>query len=660
MRKLIEDGTLNKDTLVWCPESEYAKSGWVRAEDTELADLFGLGKNDGQAEQPKRMEESDSQGGVAFLSGSGQKAAAPRTKPRPNKKILALAAVLLIAAGTAIAGYLLSSGGSSSKLYRVEEALPAVPGAEASILLRIADASSLRSAVSALSEIILTLSDSKKEKGTMDDGDLEQVTIALAGLDEFEDFLDTVGEMALLIVPSDAQPGVPPFYLAYSTNDEKFNAFIMSNRSGKFIRIDKWETKLAGNEAEAWVFRPSDPELAEAGELFALKRKAGAGSLVLMARSPKEIEEMTSTLDRKSPALAFERNTGDADFAQIKIPEGFAASDLRDKLKKISPSGINPLMPPSNKILWTVSEFSWSRKADTIHMESYSDYIKQFQGVVSNLLKVGESKILGDGSVACYTSIDTGVFFHLAFPDASDPVREFFKIVGGGRNSTGLPPAIESDIMAILNHGRFSFVCVAKDRKLSTAYVTIETDAQGAFDRIFPMAGMFVAGPANIPGWDSASSTPLPNGMSLVMARKSDALLAGVGDVAAYGKSASVPKNFKDYLSPGNIGNSIISSEFIHAMLGLVNTELGREMRNAPQEALIGLKALRGLADSFDSICGNMQTSGKGVTEIVLKEGAPPLKEMIAEWSSMISSAAGAGTESSESAISDIILLTGL
>jgi hypothetical protein len=37
VRKMIRNGQLTEDTLVWCGESDFAKRGWIRIADTELS-----------------------------------------------------------------------------------------------------------------------------------------------------------------------------------------------------------------------------------------------------------------------------------------------------------------------------------------------------------------------------------------------------------------------------------------------------------------------------------------------------------------------------------------------------------------------------------------------------------------------------------------------
>jgi hypothetical protein len=79
-----------------------------------------------------------------------------------------------------------------------------------------------------------------------------------------------------------------------------------------------------------------------------------------------------------------------------------------------------------------------------------------------------------------------------------------------------------------------------------------------------------------------------------------------------------VPSEFKNFLSPDNVMKSVMSSEFMDMILGMIDEGIAMSGNRASAGEIDDMKAsLVKIRDSFDTIRGNLQPSGKSYSEFV-------------------------------------------
>jgi hypothetical protein len=213
-----------------------------------------------------------------------------------------------------------------------------------------------------------------------------------------------------------------------------------------------------------------------------------------------------------------------------------------------------------------------------------------------------------------------------AIPGLAEPIGEAFKTFDGQPELAAAGDGLE----AVLKNARLSVVCTAKDGRSQTAYLLLETDAEESLEKFWrmyaPSAAMLGGEPLKLDGWSSAISARIPfyggSNANIVFAHKRGALLLGIGESANFAKSVPIKSEYKNYISPENVANVIVSPKFYDTMIGLMDSYyLGPASSGGHQKVKNGLIAFR---NSFQLFCGNVKPSGHANSKLVLTEGGDP------------------------------------
>jgi hypothetical protein len=173
----------------------------------------------------------------------------------------------------------------------------------------------------------------------------------------------------------------------------------------------------------------------------------------------------------------------------------------------------------------------------------------------------GNLPMLGRGDLAMVAAVDVPFLCFSMFPTASNPVKVFLSDFASGR----FPLAQMQDLTAILESGRVSVVVVADQLKNepNAAYIVVESKAAESMDRVFALASLFLGSSVDLPGWNSAYSSSIVGGHSVVAARRSDAILFGIGRAEEYAQSPTIPEDIGDFADPHDLVNIVARKPFI-------------------------------------------------------------------------------------------------
>jgi hypothetical protein len=323
-----------------------------------------------------------------------------------------------------------------------------------------------------------------------------------------------------------------------------------------------------------------------------------------------------------------ERVTSGRDFFQIKFPDGPAHGAIE---KTFAPVWRTRYIQtaPADKVLWTTIETSWTKEDNVLEYETYSDLTTQNPELAANMPKIThDTKFLGDGELICFMAIDAGFMMGCAFPGYADPVGEAFKAFGERQAELA---AAGNRLKTILKNARLSVVCTARDERSQTAYLLLETDAEESLREFWrtyvPFAAIVGGESLKLDGWNSAISARIPfyggSNANIVLAHKRGALLLGIGESANFSKSVPIKSEYKDYISPENVANVIVSPKFYDTLLGLMDSYYAGSVGSDDirQKVKNGLIAFR---NSLQLFCGNVETSGRANGRLVLTEGGDP------------------------------------
>jgi hypothetical protein len=625
MIDLITRGDVTFVTLVWDAETSNAGKDWLYAYDTPLASYFTNTGEEGETQPPQETPPAEKPSPAQPTSEPApvsrpEPLSQPDTKaPAGEKKKISIAIKIFLAVfiiglliGVAIASYKwYTSQRSPNADGTTKNALPSMPTGD-TIPMTLTNLNVPRSTVSGLGGVISALMSSMTLGGkTERDTTISGLTSAFDG---FGDLAEATREISLLAVPTDN----PALYLSLLVKGDAIDMFM--SRSGTLYTTDKWDATSIGGTG--WVVRVP---LVESPSLYVLKRPAkNNDDTVYIANSEKAISDMVSSSEGRSPRFAPTRETSGSDFLQIKLQNGLTYGAMAQAFS-FNPA-VKQLMTKNwDKIMWTISEVSWTKNGNSWTSESYSDFFQQNPEFIANGVKSAEEpKIFGDGELAYFMAFDAGFATRLMFQDGYN--------LGGASQFAGANSAIIEELRPILENSRVTMLCTEKDGKTRTAYMMLETDASDSLDKLYqtysPLTAMLGGGPAKLEGWDSAVSMtiPLRGGPSanIVLALKNGALLAGIGDIEDFSKNITVKKAYSEYLSKDNVMNVILSSKIYDILLGLMETMpsgIAKNDANA-KTATNGMKALR---SSFDAICGNIKSSGKSNSMIILTEGSDPI-----------------------------------
>jgi hypothetical protein len=514
-----------------------------------------------------------------------------------NKKILWVVVLVLAAVGVWAMRGGLSPTVSAPEAPAVDAAMPDVGDADLFTYLKVVDTESLSFSITALSGFLGSLGsiagdDDELGIGGLDEGSMEQVT---SFLDFVRDFVDTADELSLVSASSDAGE----FYLSFYTSADKFNLFITE---GDIVRAEPWETARASS-GDAWLLRPLLDIGDDAKSFYMTRRPIGDRSLVFV--SLKE-----DGLDRMERALS--------DPSARYTPSRMAQGDnvVLAKFKA-------PIEVEGQRL--SVSEVGWSRSDSSLKIDSYSDMYDAAAAKITSPDAAGSRPpILGDGDLAFFASVYMPFYFNLIFPGEEYPVRAFLEKAGGG----AVPREIASYIEAILDEARISVALTVKDEEPNTAYIVIESGAKSAVDGVFSLAGLFL-GPnkADLDGWDSAYSVNTGKSFDILLAKRGNIMLAGIGAADDY--TAELPISVSDEMEEITAPSNMFSLRFVPTVVkgeladaftegyeeGLRNALAG----NTPGGALI--ENFRGALkfDRIEKITLRQTTDGHSYADIALK-----------------------------------------
>jgi hypothetical protein len=209
-----------------------------------------------------------------------------------------------------------------------------------------------------------------------------------------------------------------------------------------------------------------------------------------------------------------------------------------------------------------------------------------------------------------------------------------------------------NDLKAIISSARVSIACVAKDKKLNTAYILIETDAPESLGKLYSMVGFLGLPVAELPGWESAVSTPIPNAGPLVqnavLAHKKGAFLSGIGTVADFAKSPAIREEYKEFMSQDDIVNGIVSSKLYDVLLDMTQDLLAATPLGTSASDETAIATITAIRDSFDFICVKLSASGKGYEKYNFTKDGSLIEAMFKVISNSARQATGSAADPTE------------
>ncbi|MDR1581438.1 MAG: DUF4339 domain-containing protein [Synergistaceae bacterium] len=626
MDSLITSGEVTFVTLVWSEETGREGRGWVYAYETSLTEYFSgdltlpsLPPVD-QATAPEvpvvlsEQPASEVPAYVPLTNRQERNGVFSKKTPRAIV-IFPVLFVLGLLLGTAAAGcifYIIPSFKDSVPLS--EHALPSVNGGN-SIVLKVSDMEMFRSFISGIDSVISSLGPGIADEDPVSANVLSR---AKSSMDGFKGLFEEMDEMSLLVVPSDN----PAVYASFIKKGDALDVFM--SRLANFFSVRKWDAN-PDDKTKGWTI--SVPFL-ENMALYVIERPYGKRNIVYAARTAEDVESMLSASRDETRRFVPERETSGRDFLQIKLPNGFTYRAIENALAQVRGAG-RFQTTLADKILWTTSETSWTKDGNVLEYETYSDFLTLNPELAANMPKITrETKFLGDGELTCFIALDIGFMMGCAFPGSTDPVGEALQTLGGRRADLA---AVGDGLKTVLKNARLSLACTEKNGRSQTAYLLLETDAEDSLEKFWrtysPFAVIFGGEPLKLDGWNSAISVRIPfysgSSINFVLAHKRGALLFGIGEAANFSKSVPLKSEYKNYISPENVVNIIVSPKFYDILLRFAdNYHAGPASGgDVPQNVKKGLIAFR---NSFQLFCGNVKPSGHASSRLVLTEGSDP------------------------------------
>ena len=487
-----------------------------------------------------------------------------------------------------------------------ESALPAVPDASGTIALKLSDTSSLVNFTSHLMRLFAELS-----KFTEAFAMPEELA---HGLEMLKEFAASTSEMSLLITSSDD----PMFYLSFFVDEITFDDFITKRRESAYgiYGFEVWPDAPANGTG--WTMKIDDPLFGDAPAAYILKLSGGPRTMVLLSNNIQGISGMESAVRETSPSFNIERATAGESYYQVKLRDGFKVGDIIDvfSFDRDIRDLMEALAGDPERVMWSVSECSWTRDGEMLSFDSFSDIFLLNPEFAS--ARQGTAGIFGDGNLAYFLAADVGFIMRCIFLGASDPAGLLFSLVG----SEIAPMFSEKDLRNIVDSGVLQVACVADGPSLSTAYLLLESEAPDVVDRLFSMSYMMGGRHAVIPGWQNAMTwqIPLPGFPDIVLAKNDGALLIGLGSEKSFGTEFIPPDEYKPYLSREVVMSVIVSPRLFDAAINLIELAViqdGGAMSDADENIYGALMALR---DSFDLICARVSSTSNSDGKIMLKE----------------------------------------
>jgi hypothetical protein len=480
------------------------------------------------------------------------------------------------------------------------------------------DMSVPRSVVSGMKSAVASIAPILAREGPDRSVTLEAVASSLDGLG---DIMNATEEISFL--SSSSQGGAA--YLAMIVKGDALDLFM--SRPGSLYSAAAWSGSPSGG---GWVLRTA---LAKDRPLYVAKLPipGQARSMVYVSASEAGISEMASAADGKSPAHSPSRNTPDGNFIQVKLQNGLTRGMVAGMIDEGSPARALWEREP-DKVLYSVTETSWSRDGASLSGVTYSDFFERNPEVLADRPKTaGEPLLLGGGNLAGFMAFDAGLLTGGLFPGLGDP--------SAVSDLTDNPSArmITEELAPILKRSRLSILCTETDRKARTAYITLETDAADELGKMYlaysPLTAMLGGTPIQMEGWDSAISITIPlrdeaKNKDIIIAHRRGTLLAGVGELEDFGKKFEIGGEYGDYISKDNLMNMIVTSNLYDIFLGMLENMPDGTAGTNPQQVRATAAGLSKLRESFKSVCGNLKTDGRANGRIVTAEGGDPIAAM--------------------------------
>ncbi|MDR0652076.1 MAG: DUF4339 domain-containing protein [Synergistaceae bacterium] len=626
MDGLIASGEVTFVTLLWSEETGRDGRGWVYAYETDLNEYFlsdltpPLLPPVDQAtapEAPVILPELSPPAAPVYvpLTTRQERNGVFAKKTSPVLAVFLVMFVLGLLLGIVAAGYIFYRGTYAENSVPVtEQALPSVNGGD-SIVLKVSDMEILRSLLFGVESAISSLGPGIANEGPVGENILPRVK---SSIEDLRGLFEMMDEMSVLLAPSDG----PAVYASFVGKGGALDIFM--SRPQAFFSARTWNSDPDG-KTTGWRISVSP---LEDPVLYVLKRPYGERDIVYAARTEEGVEAMLSASRGETGRFIPERATFGRDFLQIKFPNGFTYGAIEKAFPPLS--GTQRIQTArTGKVLWTMSETSWTKEGNVLEYDTYGDFLTRNPGLAANMPKITrETKFLGDGELTCFIAVDAGFMMECVFPGSADPIGETLETFYGRRSKIA---AAGDRLEAVLENARLSAVCTEKNGHVQTAYLLLETDEEEPLDEFWrtyaPFAATLGGEPLNLDGWNSAISVRIPfyggSGSNIVFAHRRGALLLGIGEPANFAKSVPIKSEYQDYISPENVANIIVSPKFYDTLLGLTDSYyVGAADSGGRQKMKNGLIAFR---NSFQLFCGNVKPSGHSNGRLVLTEGGDPV-----------------------------------
>jgi hypothetical protein len=497
-------------------------------------------------------------------------------------------------------------------------AMPSIPASD-TVAANLTDMSAPRSLVSGMRSAVASITPILESQGPERSVALRAVASSLDGLG---DIMNATEEMSFLSSSS----GDGALYLAMIVKGDALDLFM--SRPGALYSVDEWGGSPSGSDG--WVMHTA---FAKERQIYVAKLPifGQSRSMVYVSDSEAGISAMMETAEGKSPAFSHERHTAGDNFIQVKFQNGLTRGMVADMMEEKSTARELWAREP-DKVLYSVTETSWSKDGSSLGSVTYSDFFERNPEVLADRPKTaGEPLLLGDGNLAGFMALDSGLLTGGLFPGLSDTSA----ISDLTDNQSAM--MITNELAPILKHGRLSMLCTETDRKARTAYIALETDAADRLEKMYgeysPLTAMFGGTPIQMEGWDSAISITIPlrgetKSKNIIIAHRRGTLLAGVGELEDFGKKFEMDGEYKDYVSKDNLMNLIITANLYDIFIGMLENMPDGTAGTNPQQVRATTAGLNKLRESFESVCGNLKTDGRAGGRIVATDGGDPIAAM--------------------------------
>jgi hypothetical protein len=507
--------------------------------------------------------------------------------------------------------------------HNTEDALPSPQSSSEAFgtaILKLSGLEFFGTIASELKEAVPAISDIAKNK---------EIGEFLSDLAVYEDFFGAVRDVAVLLEMN----WDPELYVSFLADAAKFGDFV--SRDSSLYSFEPWREKGVGH----YILRAAGND--EKIVFYVAARPAGADSLVFMATKADSVSRMTDAYEGALPRFETERHTSGENFFQVKLKDGIKYHDIGSLMWNL-PELANLWNSTPDKVYWSVIEKSWTQEGGDIAGETYSDMFERNPEMLpprpENVLK---SDIYGDGNLAFYASANFGLMLNMILPGATNLTPEILAFVDA---HASFPFISNENIKDLLRGGKLSFVCVEKDGRVSAAYAALDTNILNAANTLYRLASLLfggLGGRADIAGWDSAVSVPVPMPWddswlphNLVIAEKRGAFLVGLGDAESFGKTLDISADYPDYVNAENIGEFVISPKIFDLAINHLNY-LGSQKQDLPPEKARMIdfltRSMTGARDSFAFLGGGVRPSGHGYVKLTMREGKDPIKSLIGD-----------------------------